>query len=48
MKTTAERVEALRERLFQLHAYEVPEFIVVPVESGSEAYLTWIAKSVTS
>jgi periplasmic divalent cation tolerance protein len=46
MKTTAEKVDALRERLLQLHAYEVPEFVVLPVESGSPAYLDWIKASV--
>lgn len=45
MKTTSERVEALRERLLQLHAYEVPEFLVLPVESGSEPYLQWLRAS---
>jgi len=47
MKTTADKVDALRERLMKLHAYEVPEFVVLPVESGSEAYLNWIRKSVS-
>jgi periplasmic divalent cation tolerance protein len=45
IKTSRERVAALRERLLQLHPYEVPEFIVVPVVDGSEAYLRWIADS---
>ena len=45
MKTTAERVPALRDRVFQLHDYEVPEFIVTPIVGGSEAYLDWIRQS---
>ena len=45
MKTTAERVPALRDRLLELHDYEVPEFIVTPVAEGSEAYLDWIRQS---
>jgi periplasmic divalent cation tolerance protein len=47
IKTTVKKVEALRERLIQLHAYDVPEFVVLPVESGSEAYLDWIKASVS-
>ena len=42
MKTTSARVPALLERIRQLHPYEVPEFIVLPVSDGSEAYLAWI------
>ena len=45
MKTTAGRVAALRTRVHELHDYEVPEFIVMPIVGGSEAYLTWIRES---
>jgi periplasmic divalent cation tolerance protein len=45
MKTTTDRVPALKARLHQLHDYEVPEFIVVPIVGGSEAYLQWIRES---
>ena len=39
MKTTIQRVPALKARLFELHDYEVPEFIVMPVVDGSERVL---------
>lgn len=42
LKTSAGRVEDLRGRVVALHPYEVPEFLVVPVESGLEAYLAWV------
>jgi periplasmic divalent cation tolerance protein len=42
IKTTRERVEALRVRLSTLHPYDVPEFLVVPVAGGSETYLAWL------
>jgi uncharacterized protein involved in tolerance to divalent cations len=45
MKTTAARVPALRARLFELHDYDVPEFIVMPLIDGSDAYLSWIRES---
>ena len=45
IKTTAARVSALRARVHDLHDYEVPEFIVMPIVGGSEAYLNWIRES---
>ena len=45
IKTTAGRVSALRARVHELHDYEVPEFIVMPVIGGSETYLNWIRES---
>ncbi|MCM3881063.1 MAG: divalent-cation tolerance protein CutA, partial [Vicinamibacterales bacterium] len=45
IKTTAGRVAALRTRLHEIHAYEVPEFLVVPVVDGSERYLSWLRDS---
>jgi periplasmic divalent cation tolerance protein len=42
IKTTRDRVPALEERLKALHSYELPEFIVVAVEGGSEEYLSWV------
>jgi periplasmic divalent cation tolerance protein len=29
----------------ELHDYEVPEFIVLPIINGSDAYLNWIRES---
>jgi len=42
IKTTADRLHALKARLGELHPYELPEFLVVTVDSGSEAYLRWV------
>lgn len=46
IKTTAGKIAPLQQRLSKLHPYELPEFVVLPVESGSEAYLGWIRESV--
>ncbi|MFL6248256.1 MAG: divalent-cation tolerance protein CutA, partial [Thermoanaerobaculia bacterium] len=46
MKTTDARVEELRDELFKRHPYEVPEFVVLAVESVSEAYGAWVLESV--
>lgn len=45
IKTTEERVDALREALFAVHPYEVPEFVVLAAEAGG-AYAEWLLHSV--
>jgi periplasmic divalent cation tolerance protein len=47
IKTTRARLPALRERLQALHPYDVPEFIVLPIIEGSDAYLKWMGEAVT-
>jgi periplasmic divalent cation tolerance protein len=48
IKTTADRVDMLESRLRALHPYAVPEFLVVPVAAGSDAYLAWLGESVST
>jgi periplasmic divalent cation tolerance protein len=45
IKTSRERVVALWEKLRELHPYDVPEFIVLPIVDGNQAYLRWIGES---
>jgi periplasmic divalent cation tolerance protein len=45
IKTTRARVAALWERLRALHPYDVPEFVVLPILDGNDAYLKWIGES---
>jgi len=47
IKTTAARLPDLERRLHELHPYELPEFIVLPVQQGSDAYLRWVTASTT-
>ena len=42
VKTVAERLPALTERVVQLHPYSVPEVIATPVVDGFEPYLRWV------
>ena len=42
LKTHADRVEALAERLRALHPYDVPELVVLPVAGGLAPYLDWV------
>jgi len=44
IKTTGERVEQLKARLLQLHPYELPEVVVIPIVGGHQAYLDWLAE----
>jgi periplasmic divalent cation tolerance protein len=43
IKTTGDRLTALERRVRELHPYELPEFIVLSVEGGSDSYLRWVA-----
>jgi len=45
IKTTRERLPALEVRLKALHGYELPEFLVLPVEGGSADYLAWVKQN---
>lgn len=42
IKTRVELLLQLEAVLHELHSYEVPEFVVLPVSGGSDAYLNWI------
>lgn len=45
IKTSQSRMVALWERVRELHPYEIPEFVVVPIVDGSDAYLRWLGES---
>ncbi|MBI5887713.1 MAG: divalent cation tolerance protein CutA [Deltaproteobacteria bacterium] len=44
-KTRRSHFERLKKRIKELHGYEVPEVIAVPIEAGLEEYLEWIDES---
>jgi periplasmic divalent cation tolerance protein len=46
LKTTMTRLDGLKRRLRELHPYEVPELIAVPLVDGDQQYLKWIEDSV--
>lgn len=43
IKTDLARFEALRQRILELHPYQVPEIIALPVTEGLRSYLAWVA-----
>ena len=43
IKTKAALFEAVRARVRELHSYETPEIVMLPVTAGDADYLAWIA-----
>jgi periplasmic divalent cation tolerance protein len=46
MKSTAKRLTELERMVRSMHSYDVPEFLVLSVVSGSAEYLGWLVESV--
>jgi periplasmic divalent cation tolerance protein len=46
IKTTAAQVNALETRLVELHPYDVPELLSIPVTGGYPPYLAWVSSEV--
>jgi periplasmic divalent cation tolerance protein len=46
IKTEMKLTELLKVRIKELHRYELPEIIIIPIVGGDESYLQWIRKSV--
>jgi periplasmic divalent cation tolerance protein len=42
VKTTAAALERLVKRVKQLHSYDTPEIIALPIVAGADDYLRWI------
>jgi periplasmic divalent cation tolerance protein len=43
LKTREDLVPALEKALLEIHPYDTPELLSLPVEHGAERYLDWIA-----
>jgi periplasmic divalent cation tolerance protein len=48
IKTTSARFPALREKILELHSYDTPEIIALPIVAGLEKYLRWLGEQVSS
>jgi periplasmic divalent cation tolerance protein len=46
MKTRRDRVPELKAALLELHPYELPELVVLPIEDAHAPYLAWIDECV--
>jgi periplasmic divalent cation tolerance protein len=45
IKTSSGRLPALWDRVREMHPYDLPEFIVLPIVDGNDAYLRWVGES---
>ena len=41
-KTTDKNVEKTIQRLKELHSYELPDIVAIPITSGLKEYLNWV------
>ena len=48
IKTTRAVLDRLEARVLALHPYDTPEFLVLAVDGGGDAYLRWVAESTTA
>lgn len=46
IKTEERMVEQLSRRIKELHSYELPEIVILPVAGGDPGYLQWLSRSV--
>ena len=42
IKTSRKHLAKLRAGVERLHSYDVPEFVAIPIATGSPAYLAWL------
>lgn len=45
IKTARDRFETLQGRLAELHPYDCPEILGIPVEQGHGDYLSWVVET---
>ena len=43
VKTTPAMLENVRQTIRDLHSYELPEILAIPVAGGDPAYIDWVA-----
>ncbi len=46
IKSSQEKFETVRARIRQLHSYQVPEIIAVPITAGDPSYLAWLGEAI--
>lgn len=45
IKTRMDLLDGVKTKVKELHSYEVPEIIALPIVAGSEDYLKWLRES---
>jgi periplasmic divalent cation tolerance protein len=46
IKTEERMVDRLTKRIRELHSYELPEIVMLPISGGDPGYLQWLDSSV--
>lgn len=46
IKSMEEEVEEIRSTILELHSYELPEVLAIPIQRGDDRFLGWIAECV--
>jgi len=46
IKTEKSRVDKIIERIKEVHSYELPEIIALPIAAGYDKYLAWVESSI--
>jgi len=46
MKSRKDLYDELEKAIQEIHSYEVPEIVAVPIVAGSQSYLQWLDKEV--
>jgi periplasmic divalent cation tolerance protein len=47
IKSQLDRFPQLEAKIREVHSYEVPEIIALPILTGSQSYLSWISEQVS-
>jgi len=47
IKTSRDQFAAVSQVITELHTYEIPEILMVPVEACSDSFLEWIEEAVS-
>jgi periplasmic divalent cation tolerance protein len=48
IKTDLSQFSALEAKIKEMHSYDVPEIIALPIVAGSESYLSWIGEAMNN
>lgn len=48
IKTASSRLQELQQKLVEMHPYDVPEIIALPIEHGHIPYIEWVEQCTIS
>ena len=48
IKSTRERIDELVAKIKEIHSYDVPEILAIPVFAGNRDYIDWVLEETTN